>query len=245
MVLPGTMARVLYPNLESPDLVYPTLVFDLLPIGIIGLVLAGLLAAMSSSISATLNSASTLVTMDFVSKLNPKLTSKQLVRTGQIATVILVVLAAVWAPQIEKFGSLFKYLQMVLGYIAPPVVVVFLGGLFWKRANGTGAFVSLMIGFFLTLFLIFSKVNSWWPLVDEMHFLHVAPLIFVVSSVVFISVSLLTPSPNSAQIESYIWKRELYIAETASLAKLPWYKNFRILSMLLLVLTAVIIAMFW
>ncbi|MGB0523101.1 MAG: sodium:solute symporter [Flammeovirgaceae bacterium] len=245
MVLPGTMARVLYPDLESPDLVYPTLVFDLLPIGLVGLVLAGLLAAMSSSISATLNSASTLVTMDFVQKLNPSMSSKQLVRSGQIATVILVVLAAIWAPQIEKFGSLFKYLQMVLGYIAPPVVVVFLGGLFWKRGNATGAFISLITGFALTIFLILSKINNWVPVLDSMHFLHVAPLIFVVSVLLFIGVSLLTAPPHEKQIEAYIWKKELYTNETAALAKLPWYKNFRILSIILLILTAMVVGLFW
>jgi SSS family solute:Na+ symporter len=245
MVLPGTMARVLYPNLESPDLVYPTLVFDLLPVGLVGLVLAGMLAAMSSSISATLNSASTLVTMDFIKQWNPGMSSQQLVRAGQISTAVLVVLAAAWAPQIEKFGSLFKYLQMVLGYIAPPVVAVFLSGLFWPRANANGAFASLMAGFFMTIFLILSKINGWVPLFDSMHFLHVAPLIFVVSLCIMVVVSLATPPPPSSKTEAYIWKKEMYAEDTLALASVPWYKNFRILSVLLLLLTALIVVVFW
>ena len=78
---------------ECPNMTYPILIYTLLPTGILGgLVIAGLLAAMSSSISATLNSASTLITMDFTQKLRPEMTSKQLVRAGQIATIVLVIL---------------------------------------------------------------------------------------------------------------------------------------------------------
>jgi SSS family solute:Na+ symporter len=154
MVLPGTAAILLFSDLDltflnyslpngeictnladCPNMTYPVLLFKLLPTGLLGLVLAGLLAAMMSSVSATFNSASTLITMDFVQKINPKLTSQQLVRVGQIATLVLVVLASAWAPQIERFGSLFKYLQIVLSFICPPVVAAFILGLFWKRGQ--------------------------------------------------------------------------------------------------------------
>ncbi len=124
--------QVICQNLEDcPNMTYPVMLYQLLPTGLLGLVIAGLLAAMSSSISATLNSASTLITMDFVNKLNPNLSSKQLVRVGQIATVVLVLLAAFWTQYIEQISdSLWEYLQLVLGFIAPPVVAVFLVGLF-------------------------------------------------------------------------------------------------------------------
>lgn len=176
MVLPGTAAILLYSNLdltplnyvmpsgeictslaECPNMTYPVLLFDLLPAGILGLVLAGLLAAMMSSVSATFNSASTLVTMDFVQKFRPELTSQQLVRVGQFTTLILVVLASAWAPQIERFSSLWEYLQLVLAFICPPVVSVFILGLFWHRANSTGAIVSLLSGFVLALFLVIAS----------------------------------------------------------------------------------------
>ena len=160
MVLPGVFAIVMFSDLDltalnygdcdsladCPNMTYPVLLFQLLPSGLLGLVLAGLLAAMMSSVSATFNSASTLITMDFIQKAKPDMTSKQLVRTGQIATLFLVVLAAAWAPQIERFGSLFQYLQLVLAFICPPVVAVFVLGLFWKRASANGAFAALMTG---------------------------------------------------------------------------------------------------
>ena len=172
MVFPGTVAILLYSDLDltflnyvmangevctnladCPNMTYPVLLFDLLPVGLLGLVLAGLLAAMMSSVSATFNSASTLITMDFVKKFNPEISDKQLVRSGQIATLVLVVLASLWAPQIDRFGSLFKYLQLVLSYICPPVVAVFILGLFWKRMNGTRLNCSIIERFFNGNFL--------------------------------------------------------------------------------------------
>lgn len=248
MVLPGTMARVLYTGdtqLAKADDVYPTLLFDLLPVGLVGLVLAGLLAAISSSISATLNSASTLITMDFVSKLYPKLTSNQLVRTGQISTVILCILAAAWAPQIRQFDSLFKYLQSVLGYIAPPIVAVFIAGLFWRRANSDGAFASLMFGFIVATFLMLSRAYDLVPAINEIHFLHVAPVLFLACFTVIVVVSLATPAPDDAKISAYIWEKKLYDEETEELKSVVWYKNFRILSVILLILTAILVLKFW
>ncbi|MGY6743697.1 MAG: sodium:solute symporter [Cecembia sp.] len=241
MVFPGTMARVLYPELDNPDTVFPQLVFNLLPAGLIGLLMAGLLAAMSSSVSATLNSASTLITMDFVKNLKPDLGSKQLVRVGQIATVILVLLAAAWTPQIEKFDSLFKYLQMVVGLIAPPVVVVFIWGMFWKRGNADGAFYALISGFVMAAILLLLKVS--WPEValSQWHFLHTAPLLFVFCSIIYVVVSLMGDPPSSEKVAEYTWKNKIYTDETAALRTLPWYKNYRVLSVFLLILTFIIV----
>ncbi|MBW3468122.1 sodium:solute symporter [Arthrospiribacter ruber] len=244
MVLPGTMARVIFPDLDNPDTVFPQLVFNLLPVGLIGLLMAGLLAAMSSSISATLNSASTLITMDFVKNLRPGLSSKQLVRVGQFATVILVLLAAAWTPQIEKFDSLFKYLQMVVGLIAPPVVVVFIWGMFWKRGNANGAFYSLISGFVLAALLIVINVTLPEAGISQWHFLHTAPLLFLVCSFIYVCVSLAGSEPSKEKIDEYTWKNTIYTDETASLRALPWYKNFRILSIFLLILTFLIVWIF-
>lgn len=266
MVLPGTMAiampETIFPALDNPDLVYPALVFNLLPVVLKGLVLAGLLAAMSSSISATLNSASTLITMDFVKQIRPGLTSQQLVRVGQIATVVLVVLAALWAPQIKNFDSLFKYLQIVISYIAPPVVAAFILGLFWKRANGHGAFAGFMFALAVSIYMIFgggtealgSLVHSLdpsWVLFDEanqtysLHFLHTAALLFFSCMLVLVGVSLITPAPPEEKTGPMTWKREALIKETEELKNVPWYKNFRILAILLLIPTAIIIAIYW
>ncbi len=251
MVLPGTMARVLYPAADypaiqnNPDLVFPTLMFDLLPVGVLGFVAAGLMAAIMSSIDSTLNSASTLLTMDFFKKLRPKTRDLQLAWAGRIFTGIFMVLAAAWAPHIEKFPSLWQYLQTVLGYIAPPIVACFILGLFWKRANGVGAFVALLVGFgigILDVALRIAGVSVWFI---EMHFLYLATLRFGVSMATLVVVSLLTAPPPAEKTDAYIWTRRIYDQETDDLRAVPWYKNYRIQSLALLGLTAIVVAMFW
>jgi SSS family solute:Na+ symporter len=240
----ATGARMLCTNLsQCPNLTYPVLIYSLLPKGVLGLVIAGLLAAMSSSVSATLNSASTLITMDFVHKIKPGLTSKQLVRVGQIATVILVIIAALWAPQIDRFGSLFQYLQMVLGLIAPPVVAVFLLGLFWKRGNANGAFVSLITGLAIAIFVFLSEIYGWSDTINNIQFLNKAPLLLLICMGVHVGVSLATAKPPTDKVENMTWSRKIFREETIELNGLPWYKNYRYLSIILLLLTASIV--FW
>lgn len=259
MVLPGVFAIVMFSDLDltalnygdcdnladCPNMTYPVLLFQLLPSGLLGLVLAGLLAAMMSSVSATFNSASTLITMDFIQKAKPDMTSKQLVRTGQIATLFLVVLAAAWAPQIERFGSLFQYLQLVLAFICPPVVAVFVLGLFWKRASANGAFAALMTGFAIAIFLLFSNVYELSPYINDIHFLDRAALLLLICSIVHIGVSLMTKGPNEEIIRQYTWRKSVWTEETAELADLPWYKNYRILSLILLIITIALVAWWW
>lgn len=237
---------VLCTNLEDcPNMTYPVLIYKLLPTGILGLVIAGLLAAMSSSISATLNSASTLITMDFVSKIRPGMSSKALVRAGQIATVILVILAAAWAPMIESFASLWSYLQIVLGYIAPPIVAAFLVGLFYKRANGHGAFWSFILGYGLAIIYIVMKYSGAYPALEEIHFLIQVPVLAVICIAINVAVSHLTAPPDEVKTDGLIWSRSIFKAETRELEGVPWYKNYRILSVLLLLLTAFIVIWYW
>lgn len=243
MVLPGTMARVLYPELDRPDLVFPTLMFDLLPVGVLGLVLAGLIAALMSSIDSTLNSASTLVTMDFVAKRHPEYSGEKLMKVGRFVTFIFMILAAAWAPQIERFGSLFKYLQSVLSYIAPPIVAVFLLGVLWRRANRHGAFAALAVGFAGAVALIALSILGHLP--EGLHFLYIAPILFAICVVAEVVVSLATEAPDAKKIEPYLWTRKLYDAETRELAGRPWYQNYRILSVLLLLVTAAVVGAYW
>lgn len=230
---------------DCPNATYPVLLFQMLPNGILGLVLAGLLAAMMSSVSATFNSASTLITMDFAAKLKPDLTSKQLVRIGQISTLVLVVLACLWAPQIERFSSLWEYLQLVLSFIAPPVAAAFILGLFWKGASGTGAFTSLMVGAAISvLFLILDArgVENWFT---EMHFLHRTFYLFLFCGLVNFVVSLYTTPPTAEQVANYTWSTSVIESDTRELVGLPWYLNYRYQSVILLIITFLLVGWFW
>jgi SSS family solute:Na+ symporter len=261
MVIPGTIAYLMFRDVDfayqtasgpcanladCTDFTYPSLLFELLPTGLLGLVVAGLLAAMMSSISATFNSASTLVTMDFVKQLRPGLTSQQLVRVGQIVTLILVVLASAWAPFIGRYGDLFRYLQDVLGYIAPPVVSAFILGLFWKRATSDGSFYSLMFGLLMAVIWFvggtLQEIDHWF---FQMHFLLRTTVLFVLCVVAHVLISLATAAPDPARLEGMIWTPKLIEEETKELAHLPWYLNYRYLAVILLLITAWVVWMFW
>ncbi|MFM2043761.1 MAG: hypothetical protein RLY86_2337 [Pseudomonadota bacterium] len=243
MVLPGSAALLLYPNLERPDLVYPTLIFDLLPVGILGLVVAGFLAAIMSSIASTFNSASTLVTMDFARRLNPDLGERSLVRIGRITTFVFMLLSIAWVPVVAMIAeSLWQYIQAVLAYAVPPIVALFLVGIFWPRANGTGATVGLVLGSILGAGLFLANVVLGWM---DLHFLYAATLLFVISLAGVILGSLLAPPPPAEKTECLMWRRVDFDAETAELATLPAWQNYRYQSLVLLVLTAAIVAAFW
>ena len=263
MVIPGTLAILLFQDIDmltvnysTPDgpcqdlanctnAIYPMLLFRLLPTGILGLVLAGLLAAMMSSVSATFNSASTLITMDFVKKIKPDMSSKGLVRSGQISTLVLVVLACLWAPQIENFRSLFEYLQVVLSFIAPPIAAAFIAGLFSKRVNGTGAFTSLIVGFGIAVLWIVLNTagnDSWFI---QMHFLHRTFYLFALCMLVNFAVSYATAPPPLEKVQDYTWNSSIITAETEELRHLPWYQNYRYQSIALLIITALLVGWFW
>ncbi len=265
MIVPGVLALLLFNNLDisglnyplasgemcasltdCPNLTYPVLLFQLLPTGVLGLVVAGLLAAMMSSVSATFNSASTLITMDFVKQFKPGLDGKQLVRVGQITTLVLVVLASMWVPFIEKVSdSLWGYLQLVIAFTSPPVVATFILGLFWKKSNANGAFLSLMVGGAFAVFMILSASFDWSPYINDLHFLAKANLLFVIAVVVNVAVSLTSGKVDEQKVAEYTYKRSFYNEETEQLKGLPWYKNYRTLSVILLIITAVFVGMFW
>ncbi len=240
MVFPGLIARALFPDLPNQDLVYPTLLFSLLPIGILGLVLAGLIAALMSSIDSTLNSAASLVTMDFIHKLRPEINNKQLMLIGKLVTFIFMLLAVIWAPQIANFNSLFNYLQQILAYTVSPVVAIFILGLFWRGANANGAFIALVSGGIIGIILFLLNVVFEWTAI---HFLYIAPILFIISLLTAIIVSLMSKTPS---IETdLIWTKEFYDAETRDLQNLAWYQNYRVLSILLLSLTAWVVISYW
>lgn len=242
MVLPGSAAILLYPNLDRPDLVYPTLIFDLLPVGIIGLVVAGFLAAIMSSIASTFNSASTLVTMDFVRRFKPGISQSSLVRIGRITTVTFMVLSVAWVPVVESFSTtLWQYLQAILAYAVPPVVALFLAGIFWPRANTAGARAGVVVGI-LAGAVLFHAIQVSGSL--HLHFLLAATLLFLISLVSIIAASLLTAPPPAAQVQPLLWTKADYQSETQQLASQPIWQNYRVLSLLLIVLTGIIVWVF-
>lgn len=237
IVYPGIMSQKLFPGLERPDMVYPQMVLQLLPVGLLGVMMAALVAALTSTLSAILNSVSTLFTMDFYSSFKENATSDELVRVGRITSVVVLIIAVIWAPQIGKFDSLVKYYQEMLSYIAPPIVAAFFLGLFSKRANAKGAFYGLISGLAVAVLLLFFKDSIF----GELHFLLVVPYLFGFSLLVMMGISWLTEEPPADKIAENTWSKEIFYKETQEMKGTKWYKNYRFWSIALLVFCLVIL----
>ena len=194
---------------------FPLMVVHVVPMGIRGLVVAGLLAALMSSLAGVFNASSTLFTIDFYARLRPKATQHQLVWIGRVATTTMVVLGLLWIPVIQGSRGLYYYLQGVQGYLAPPIFAVFFLGVFMKRLNAKGCLAALITGFLLGAFRLIvdtpvslglgSLAQGYAPgsflwIVNNVYFQYYSLFIFVVSVVVLIGVSYLTSAPKEAQL---------------------------------------------
>ncbi len=216
LVVPGMIARALYPEeiMADSNAAFPILVVRLMPAGLVGVMVAAMLAALMSSLAAVFNSSSTLFTIDFYQKVRPQASERELVAVGRFATGVMVALGLLWIPFMKYISDqLYVYLQSVQAYVSPPIAAVFLIGVFWRRANGWGAFAALIGGFVLgaarfILELAFvgeeldGGVLGWFV---RMNFLHFASFMFVVCIVILVLVSLLTPAPSRRKVAGLTW----------------------------------------
>lgn len=201
------------------DQVFARMVTELLFPGMRGLVVAGLLAALMSSLSSLFNSSAALFTVDIYEKIRPGMGEKHLVRVGRIATVVVVALGIMWIPVMERVqgGGLYQYLQNVQSFLAPPITAVFLLGLFFKRINHTGAMCGLAVGFVLgmgklTIQTLWGAddVNKWdspgWlAQVGDFHWLFYSGVLFGVSVVIVVLASLVTAPPPEEKTRSLVY----------------------------------------
>ena len=236
IAIPGLIARGLFPGLEKPDMVYPTMVINLMPIGLLAIILAALLSALTSALSAILNSTSTLFTMDFYSQFDKKADSKKLVMVCKIAALVVIIIAALWAPQIGRFGSLLKYYQEMLSYISPPIVAAFLLGIFSKRVNGNGVFVGLISGLAIAVLMLFFKSHIF----GDLHFLLIVPFILAISVLIMYLTSLFFATPAADKLENTTFSYKDLVAEFAKFKTEAWYKNYLSWAIILLVLSTAI-----
>jgi SSS family solute:Na+ symporter len=212
-LIPGVIALVLKQKGEihwdSPDQAFPVLMSNLLPSGLRGLVAAGLLAALMSSLASVFNSCSTLFTVDIYKKLRPNTPEKSLVNVGRIATTIVVVLGVLWIPIMANIsGVLYEYLQKVQSYIAPPIAAVFLLGVFHKRINQHGAYITLVLGLIIGATRIVLELakdslseGSLIHHLATMNFLTFGAYFFLFSVILLVAVSLLTPAQSEETVE--------------------------------------------
>jgi solute:Na+ symporter, SSS family len=194
---------------------FPLMVQHALPTGLRGMVVAGLLAALMSSLAGAFNASSTLFTMDFYRKFRPAATQHQLVWVGRVATVVMVLIALLWIPVIQGARGLYEYLQGVQGYLAPPIFTVFFFGVFNKRLNAKGCLAALLVGFVMGIFRLavdtpvslgMAGYENGYPegsflwIINNIYFQYYSLLIFLVSLAVMFGVSYATEPPSAEKL---------------------------------------------
>jgi SSS family solute:Na+ symporter len=147
LVLPGLIAKALWPVEVTGDNAYPLMVLRLLPAGLTGLMVAALLAALMSSLSSVFNSCSTLITMDVYKKWKPQASERNLVLVGRVTTGAIVLMSIAWIPFIRHLNAeIYQYLQSVQAYVGAPITATFLVGILWRRATAKAALTTLVVG---------------------------------------------------------------------------------------------------
>ncbi len=261
-LVPGIIAFAL--TLQDPatyqvsqaDRAFPMLVATLLPTGLKGLVAAGLMAALMSSLASVFNSASTIFTIDIYRKLRPGHSEAELIRIGRIATGVIVLLGVVWIPIMSRIGGgvMYQYLQNVQSYIAPPVTTVFLLGILWKRVNAQAAIATLLAGLVMLVLRLGSEIFYQAEIaagtpVDGLlfafatvNFAHMAIFLFLFSVILCIGVTLATAPPDYGRIRGLAFGTLTDTDRAAARGSLTWYDI--LFSLILLALVIGILSYF-
>ncbi len=227
-LIPGMIAFALHTRgievngevfkLSTPDAAFPVLVAKLLPAGVKGLIVCGILAALMSSLASLFNSSAALFTIDFYQRYKPKTDPKKLVRIGQVATVVIVVLGVLWIPVMRSIGDvLYNYLQDVQSVLAPGIAAAFLMGVCWKRATAKGGMWGLIAGLVIGITRLCSKIyysnapelpgnQNWfkWMFYDS-NWLFFCGWMLVFCILVVIVVSLFTKAPSEEKIRGLVF----------------------------------------
>ena len=181
---------------------YTFLITHLLPVGLKGLVIAAMLAAAMQTCSAALNSTATLVAYDLFKRYRPGLVDHQLVNIGRITTIIGAIVAIVASPLFAHYTTIFEGINKLISYVSPPVTAVFLLGIFWKRASGKSAFITLISG----IVLGFVTFILDWNNIYRGDFMFIAFLLLVACIIIMVATTLLFPEPFKVEAELMVWK---------------------------------------
>jgi SSS family solute:Na+ symporter len=215
---------------------YTFLIMHLLPVGLKGLIAAAMLAAAMQTCSAALNSTATLVAYDLFKRHQPGIGDHQLVRIGKITTVLATILAIVASPLFGHYPTIFEGINKLISYVAPPITAVFLLGVFWKRASGKSAFITLITGMALGFTAFFLDWNN----IYRGNFMLIAFFLFVACLFIMGTTTLIFPEPLKNEARLLVWEnwREPLRGEAGGRG----LGNYRVLAVLIV---AAFVALYW
>ncbi|SMO61917.1 sodium/sugar symporter [Fodinibius sediminis] len=209
------------------DNAYPWLIKVFLTPGFRGLVVAALAAAIVSSLASMLNSVATIFTMDIYRPyFNPNATDKQTVNMGRITASVALVTAVLLAPQLQSVPQVFQYIQEYTGLVSPGILAVFMMGLFWKQTTTKGAIYGVLGSIVIALLLKIPALGL--PFLDQMYYT-------LILTIVIIAGVSLTTNPYDEDPKAIHTTAQTFKTSPA----------FNIGSYIILVLVAVLYAVFW
>ena len=222
---PGLIAYRLFPNMENPDQAYPKVVSHLigpLGFGLRGLVFAGLIGAIMSTIDSLINSCSTILTIDFYKRLwKPAAGDREMLRFGRLATAVVLGIGMLWTPVVGRWETLFGYFQECWFFMAVPIVVVFVSALLWPRSNNFSATTTLLLCIPMTLLPAVLKVLPW-----EINSFNLAGILLLPVVAFHVAAAYVKPAPSAEIVERWIWKPHMiFLPKEDGLGRRPWYKN--------------------
>ncbi|XP_077038604.1 sodium/glucose cotransporter 4 [Agelaius phoeniceus] len=234
LVMPGMISRALFPDevacvdpevckricgaaVGCSNIAYPKLVIELMPDGLRGLMIAVMMAALMSSLTSVFNSSSTLFVLDIWQRVRRQASEQELMIVGRVFTLILVVVSILWIPMVQSAnsGKLFDYIQSIGSYLSPPIAALFILAIFCKRVNEPGAFWGLMVGFVAGVVRMILEFSYSAPscgeedrrpaVLKDVHYLYFALILFVLTSIAILLVSLCTPPIPEEKLDGLMW----------------------------------------
>ena len=225
---------------------YAHMITYLLPVGLRGLIAAALMAALMSTVAGALNSVATLFTYDLYRRWAPQSSDRKLVLIGRIVTFVAMLLAIGWSPLCGRFPTVFQGINAAICYIAPPITVVFVAGVFWKRASSRGAFITLVSGsalglmvFLLDFTHILKRFKESYPAFDFLNFMVLSFVLAMICTVIMVVCSVLLPEPLTPEKKALVWQS---IWEPLQDKGWPGLGNYKVLSAVLIL---IMVALFW
>ncbi len=206
-ILPGIIAIQLNQTISANEAYASLFNSNIFPVGVKGIIISGFFAALMSSLASAFNSTATLIAYDFVKASNPEADDDKLVLIGRLSTIFIVVGSIMFIPLLRLFSNgMYVNLQSMQAYISPPIVVVFLMGLFWKRATSKAVIWTLVIGETLGLirlisdFLVINNLDSGiLQSFLTINYLYFAGILFSFSFLLFVSVSFVTANKHEKE----------------------------------------------
>ncbi|KAM8829084.1 sodium/glucose cotransporter 1 [Spinachia spinachia] len=254
MVFPGMISRILYTDVVAcvdpiecnkycdasvgcTNIAYPKLVVDLMPNGLRGLMLSVMMASLMSSLTSIFNSASTLFTMDIYTKIRRRASEKELMIAGRLFMLALIGVSIAWIPVVQsaQSGQLFDYIQSITSYLTPPVAAVFVLAIFCKRVNESGAFYGLVIGLLIGLSRMITEFiygtgscispSACPTIICGVHYLYFSIILFVVSCIIILGVSLVTKPIEDKHLYRLCWSLRNRTEERVDIEQDDWIDN--------------------